>query len=252
MLSIILYALIAVGTSKPIYERYKNTPQIKMTWSLFFLLMMPILFAICGLALGLRCFFKFIRADNDEAAITAASTILAFFIVNLFVVRNKKRAVYQKYIALITFVIIAFAAFYKVYLVIPCLPQKNLWEFFSGWFMRLMMHGVQRLLKNPYLSIFPLFLNWGFSERMDSWRKALYKYLRIMRNSIQSYITSLQEKCHMLNLVNRIEEHKAYQIAVSLFKKGVDPEIIKEVIQENLPNFSDEQLEAAKKEAASK
>ena len=31
----------------------------------------------------------------------------------------------------------------------------------------------------------------------------------------------------MLNLVNRIEEHKAYQIAVSLFKKGVDPEIIK-------------------------
>ena len=36
MLSIILYALIAVGTSKPIYERYKNTPQIKMTWSLFF------------------------------------------------------------------------------------------------------------------------------------------------------------------------------------------------------------------------
>lgn len=33
---------------------------------------------------------------------------------------------------------------------------------------------------------------------------------------------------------------------------GVDPEIIKEVIQENLPNFSDEQLEAAKKEAASK
>lgn len=119
MLSIILYALIAVGTSKPIYERYKNTPQIKMTWSLFFLLMMPILFAICGLALGLRCFFKFIRADNDEAAITAASTILAFFIVNLFVVRNKKRAVYQKYIASITFVIIAFAAFYKVYLVIP-------------------------------------------------------------------------------------------------------------------------------------
>lgn len=56
----------------------------------------------------------------------------------------------------------------------------------------------------------------------------------------------------MLNLVNRIEEHKAYQIAVSLFKKGVDPEIIKGVIQENLPNFSDEQLEAAKKEAASK
>ena len=55
----------------------------------------------------------------------------------------------------------------------------------------------------------------------------------------------------MLNLVNKIEEHKVYQIAVSLFKKGVDPEVIKEVIQENLPNFSEEQLEAALKEAAS-
>lgn len=56
----------------------------------------------------------------------------------------------------------------------------------------------------------------------------------------------------MFNLADRIEEHKAYQITVSLFRKGVDPEIIKEVIQENLPDFSDEQLEAARKEAESK
>ena len=55
----------------------------------------------------------------------------------------------------------------------------------------------------------------------------------------------------MLNLVNRIEEHKAYQIAVSLFKKGVDLDILHIIIKKNITKFSEEQYEAAKKEAAS-
>lgn len=53
----------------------------------------------------------------------------------------------------------------------------------------------------------------------------------------------------MCNVVNNIEAHKAYQIAISLFKKGVNPETIKDVIKENVPDFSNEQLAAAKKAA---
>lgn len=62
-------------------------------------------------------------------------------------------------------------------------------------------------------------------------------------------LNGTKEDVRMCNVVNNIEAHKAYQIAVSLFKKGVNPETIKDVIKENVPDFSDEQLAAAKKEA---
>ena len=250
MLSIILTSVIAVGTSIPLYKKYEGTSKIKMTYLYLFKLLIFIMMVLVVLVNAFVLIFS--NVESNTSAIMAASIISSFFVVNLCTENEQERIVYFKLIALITFYMITLSMVYKVYLVSPLCTQKNVWEFSSWSWLRQFSPGFMDFLKNPYMSIFPLFLNWGFSENMDSWREALYQYLRIMRNSIQSYITSLQEGCHMLNLVNRIEEHKAYQIAVSLFKKGVDPEIIKEVIQENLPNFSDEQLEAAKKEAASK
>lgn len=178
MLSIILYAIIAVGTTIPLYQKFKDLPEVEVTLVEFLLPLPIIMLALVGLTQGFIRLFQAIHVDSDGHAVIAASMILAFFFVDCCIIERNKRMIYFFCITAVTSIMVGLSTIYKVYLAIPVLPQPASLDF----------------LRTPFISLFPLFLNWGFSKRMDSWRHSLYKSLIPILILIQYYLKSIQEK----------------------------------------------------------